>query len=801
MNLLKIILIHFIFFANLAFANENSPISDTIKPNNNLITPLDNTVSSIHTQYRSALWILSYHEACFTKDSDWLSDNISKNSEEWDCKSNIKAVKSKAHIAHQKMKVSYILWKADGLSSLIDERNKIYNKNFACQQHHKLPYWDFLETYHTNFNNWQTSSLGGSTDPIQVTLQEYCEAIEVLQHKFPQEVRKPLGWFESFKRLWNQPNKNTNKIRKEYYREEFFKWIGASSESEYELGILLPYLQNSLDDKNNWLDAIKSLKKDLNKVHTKFTQKYMYLWHGDEYRPHYWKLMKLDNVDFSEHFYLYSKQGAVLTKRKNPKISLSLFGPGKKSVALLAKSYKPRFKKSENSEAEVMKEFIAKIHVDLRTSLLSGDYLTACIKKDDEWFKKSRKDLKLLKGLSKKSLCPNNLLHLRKKIKESFPVMRMLLAAMNLRSLSLDSTSIRASWQDQMLDGTLAEDDFRNVPFYRSFVQERHLTKPPFPGLVSGPDFTLSEALTAQDFILRSRKAKEKYISTGIRPVDHDNQTLCYEKQKIFFSLVPTSDSSTSLACIKERYFRVLLGSGDGQSVGLPILGFIENGEPTDEELIIAIAKIKENTLGLLKSFRKDYMQEVLQPDSSHEGQYIKVYTPSAKHSSAISSYKLFKYVGFLKRNFRKDEARNAVLEKGEAELMRQFGITLGIQIGGIVAWSIACGLVLKNPVPIGLCELPVGLGANAYFLYMDTSYWHEGKNIGLYRADGSAPAYMELSEMSDLQFARNLSLFMLPLFTGVPKLIKAFDKGSEMKKIKKGSELPIKPEFYDQRF
>ena len=215
------------------------------------------------------------------------------------------------------------------------------------------------------------------------------------------------------------------------------------------------------------------------------------------------------------------------------------------------------------------------IHTNLALAVFVSDDYNACLTNDDRWFDKETVIYpnnpyleKKRKGpLSGKTFCTIHLRSIRKDIKERYPLMRAYMA------IAMHDSPEYVSVQD-------------------------------FYGLVSIPDPSPDEIALGEQIFNKNVFASKVLTETGQLPVNlkNDPQVVC---------AISGVKESEIRQCFHEKYLELFFGdikkwnSVKFRERGLPLLAFVTSENPSDDELIEGISKIRRNGLELLNDFQR----------------------------------------------------------------------------------------------------------------------------------------------------------------------------------------------------
>ena len=382
-------------------------------------------------------------------------------------------------------------------------------------------------------------------------------------------------------------------------------------------------------------------------------------------------------------------------------------------------------------------------------------------------------------------------------------------------------------------DDDLGEIADRNIKRHKAMVhfqQNKGLIRHLMPGLVDLPPISVEDLISAEQLLDKNEFFKRTLLETGRIPegfIDDngddsidDNEVVCANHRRDEVS----ERRGPDISCYKDKYKELLFGNREKNIEGLPILGFVTSANPTDEELLQAIGKIRKNSAKLLDDFREDYFT-IITINSKDKKEIKYVLSDSVKEDLSspdfmdkldldtsffdaflsifglkdtyVDIFRIFSgrlYSGY--NGFDGEELYHLKMTPSEyGEFANQFeeminfgyeahekklGKRLWVEMGIIISWVAGCYIVFKgNPLANGICQLPMGLGVNAYFYVVDTKRYKEVLSMAFYRPDKSRPSYQEPEKLKELALAQRLSMILLPFFTGIQQITKAARTGS----------------------
>ena len=216
------------------------------------------------------------------------------------------------------------------------------------------------------------------------------------------------------------------------------------------------------------------------------------------------------------------------------------------------------------------------IHQNMVIAVFISDYYRACLTNDDGYFDKEkviypdhpsieeqRKSL-----IYSKELCNVHLSHLRDDIERRYPLMRAYMAiAMN------------------------------NSPGYVS-VQSFYAQNDP-------PEFSEDERRLAEQIFNRNMSVNRMLSESDRLTSDifrGDSQVVC-----AISKYLEEVEESKIRECFHTRYLELFFGNEKKRNQGLPFLAFVTSENPSDDELVEGIDRIRRNGFELLKDFERKY--------------------------------------------------------------------------------------------------------------------------------------------------------------------------------------------------
>ena len=225
---------------------------------------------------------------------------------------------------------------------------------------------------------------------------------------------------------------------------------------------------------------------------------------------------------------------------------------------------------------------------------------------------------------------------------------------------------------------------------------------------------------------------------------------------------------SSTKECYENKYKEILFGNSEKGINGFPILAYLESNEPSDEEIIAALRRLKTNAINRQNDLEKDYYKKnsenqlIIDENSIEDG--LDDIAPLFAYKAATDA---------IRRKNRDDDKINDLILKGEDELewdeLKSMGITIGVIFGGIIACEVFAKRLLIN----GLCKSIFGLGANAYFVWHDDNEFSKSLEEVLFHPDGYK-MLGSIDRLDNKNLARMISILTMPIGTGLPEIGKA---------------------------
>lgn len=452
-----------------------------------------------------------------------------------------------------------------------------------------------------------------------------------------------------------------------------------------------------------------------------------------------------------------------------------------------------------------IRESVHKVHVNLKWAVFISDFYIACLEKNEQWFDQQvektfynnpwfEENRRFL--FFSQVYCGTHINSWRENVKKKYPLMKAYLIMTQFRGFSPHNFFSENQFTNPHSPKVELTDDEKEYMKQKrarlNYEQNKHFAQHTFPGLVKLPSASVEEVIFAEQIFYKNRFAIKSLSETGQLPEDlkKDPHVVCANPS-------PTLIVNELMNCFLEKYKELLIGNQEQRTPGLPILGYITSAEPSDEELVEGIRQIRENAVELLKDFREEYF--VLDEDEEAHRYFLKEKQIKGRISrekdfSFHANMDLFQFLsGRLKTDYdgykklikagSTEGEINQLLELGKKLHQEKIETRMWFEIGGMVIWGVGCMALLKGLLARGLCELPIGLGANLYFFVVDTQTYHKGLKYAFYRPDDSRPSYQDMSELESLSIASFASTLMLPFFTGIPQIWKALRHGDDVAK------------------
>ena len=404
-----------------------------------------------------------------------------------------------------------------------------------------------------------------------------------------------------------------------------------------------------------------------------------------------------------------------------------------------------------------VKDGLHTIHNSLRAAIFIPDYYIACLTDDETWFEQNTRNPLLYS----KTFCTSDLKILKESIKQRYPTMRTWMTTALYPDIGNESFRLSKNQYLQQPGRPAhrrSSERARSKWAHSHYQQNKYRIQHTLPNLAKLPLVTMEEVKRAEQIFDKNQFAKRQLKENGEIPKEliGDDEVVCTEGSLLV----------VNFGCYEDQYKQLLFGNKEKEIPGLPILGFVSSDDPGDEELVAALEAIRENTREILENFQDQYF--VTDPQIEEK------YTLRNRNLFLKDNLDIFEFSGFLIPMVNSSESYATIMEEGIAAWKKRERTQAWIQMGGIVAWSIGCYSLLRSPLAKSLCEIPVGLGVNAYFFIIDNKRYQEALNIAFYRPDTDRPSYQDISNLNGLEFNKLLSGLMLPFFTGIFRVIKA---------------------------
>lgn len=368
--------------------------------------------------------------------------------------------------------------------------------------------------------------------------------------------------------------------------------------------------------------------------------------------------------------------------------------------------------------------FLAELEKEVRANLALNSFaarrLQACAARDEEWFRSVKLDPKeQLEGFCRKAL-----MDLRGRIAEAFPEMRL--------HLALKEPKFR---------------DDRELPDMPVAFKITTNIKHEFPGFAKlqglSEDET-KEALRRWDEDTAAIQNEIRARISAQREKDPRKLDPSAERLREEFTNSQISKGIRSWRNQKHVYYREQYLQAIQE---LPVLAFLTSGEPSDQELAQAFARVHQNAEAGLKKKAEDLTE------------YL-AYAPAIER--------------VLERNSQFCGVAQAATDKFRSDRLKR-DLAIG---GGLLALNVGCAL-LSGPVAAA-CFLALGAPVNGAFLAEAAFAYRDS----LRDTTSSVEGELRLKNIADLdEKARSLYLAaaMAPVGTGVGRIAKpALRKATE---------------------
>lgn len=407
----------------------------------------------------------------------------------------------------------------------------------------------------------------------------------------------------------------------------------------------------------------------------------------------------------------------------------------------------------EKGESGLVRSVIKRLHTRFRSAIVQSDYLIACINKDDNWFNKHKQSKK-----QAKMFCDYHLDPLKKTLKDRYSKMRLL---MGLAQYTSFSDSFRVLTEEAAVNMKLPEFDPSRPAFHYSVKQD---IKHPFQDGAKLKPLTLYEMHQAELIRIKDLRIRAKIRNGNATKEERKSAYCADESMKPYISLTNK--------CYELAYYQLIAGDNAKRIKSFPMLAYLDSDLFNFYNVTKALEAIKANAEKFLAELEDKYF--IVYADGSA---YLRENLDYTIHENFDLFYfnEVLNKVVEQSRDINGDKDQLWVFLKDRINLERKNKLKnqMWLQLGGMIAWGVSCGLIFRRIITAGLCELPIGLFANVYFYVHDSDEFNKAIESAFYSPDGALPLGKWPNQLTDLAFAKNLSLFMLPLFTGVPKIIK----------------------------
>ena len=426
-------------------------------------------------------------------------------------------------------------------------------------------------------------------------------------------------------------------------------------------------------------------------------------------------------------------------------------------------------------EAEVSRAMVQLVRNEFRMSLHIIDRLIACFKEDDEWFANNYRN-----KLDKQRLCKSRLNVIRRKAKERLNLMRIYLA------ISLKSTP-----------GTLGTELLKMQPYqYKTDPEENNLLNPEVQEILGGVKglypwihHTYVETEMAplnEDEVRQGLEILNNdldWILSKYGGTEPDRSATCFLSDKAFptgreipsrysgrlspqraIEFVGDGIGIGERNCYYKLYLAMIFGSdfvgisGYRKIEGFPLLTYMSSDTPDDQTIIGALERRREASLEAKSKFEAKYYEEVVISEEA-------VLRP--KPDLNLSDIgETFIYDELTRELEIKGPEFQFLINKGKAIYANQLMIETTAVVLFVVGATLTCARLPLTALFKGLCKLPFGSGFNAYMLVRDEVRLRTAVSDMLMSPHGFK-ILSHVDSLSDYEFARNVSLLLLPVGTG----------------------------------
>lgn len=387
-------------------------------------------------------------------------------------------------------------------------------------------------------------------------------------------------------------------------------------------------------------------------------------------------------------------------------------------------------------EEAFLRAAVFHLHDELKNSIQLTDYYMACLTKDWEWFKKQAKGI-----LSTPLFCGNKLAVIRDKIKARYTLMKAL--------LGLGQYPLIGDAGPPLTMAKAPGSDYGNLKL-RVYQNVQH----EFDNLITLNSLSKEETELAAKIL--KTDLEERYLYIHKKDPETQEKTYCAKASELAY--IRMGDS-----CYRDAAYELIFGNKEKGITPLPILAFVTSENPDDEMLFKAAGKIRANALAALNELKTKYVLlfNNLHPSSPLDARWEK-------------NFFLLNFEGTLKRMVAENPLYQLAFENFKLRFEEYNTNKMYFELGGMISWGIGCSIFVKGLLARGLCELPIGLGANMYFYLIDSDNYQTALQNALVSPNENNNPETSLKHIDDLALSRDLSLYALPFFTGVPHLFKA---------------------------
>ncbi|MGE3756314.1 MAG: hypothetical protein AB7H97_01080 [Pseudobdellovibrionaceae bacterium] len=390
-------------------------------------------------------------------------------------------------------------------------------------------------------------------------------------------------------------------------------------------------------------------------------------------------------------------------------------------------------------ETEFAVALVQSVRMTLRASIHVTDRYIACLNQDDNWFKQNTFDFR-----DKISFCKNRVTELKERIRTTFPKMKLMLALSGGNSgdaafaFTQDNLQMDPKWL--MWRGTKDYTIGRLEPLYS--------------GLESPGELTLPEAKAAYQILFNDLNARVR-ISQNLN-VDFPTVCAGVEPGRLYLA-------AEEKVCYQNYYRAYLVGDKKLGIRGFPVLGYLNSESPSDEKIIYALKRVKENAEVQLIALENAYYLKtngIIEVNKNRLSLGLREITD------------LFIYEESVNRLLSSKPGYRDVAASGFENLRKRDRNTMIGQFALVGAGLVACYFLRARVFLNSLCNASVGIGTNLYFFWEESNELDAALSALFSDSDGWS-TLQNVDRLEQLQFAKTLSLLLMPVGTGVPQLIR----------------------------